>query len=129
MSFSFHANLEDDISWVRFHIADTDSSGYYMDDESIQYFITDDSKEQAVIDCIENIIAQLSAPTTKLDWLSVDYSQARAGYEALLKRMKQKLGKRNGVSFTQVTHTPWRQDSKKEDGDYTLDSDEDEIFN
>jgi hypothetical protein len=50
----------------------------------------------------------------------VDYSTARAGYEALLKRMKQKLGKTNGVTFGQVTHTPYRADSKQTDGDYTL---------
>lgn len=129
MSFSFQSTLADDVSWVRFMVGDTDSNGYYLHDESIQYFIDAGSKEQAVIDCIENIIAQLSAPTTKLDWLSVDYSQARAGYEALLKRMKQKFGKRNGVAFTQVTYNPYRQDSKKENGDYTLDRDGDEIFN
>ena len=129
MSFTFDPAIGDDIAWVRFHIADTDSNGYYLHDETIKYFIAEGSKEQAVIDCIENIIAQLSAPTTKLDWLSVDYSQARAGYEALLKRMKQKLGKNNGVSFTQATHTPYRADSKQTDGDYTLDSDADEIFN
>ena len=120
MSFSFDASLGDSVSWVRFMIGDTDSNGYYLQDESIQYWITAGSKEQAVIDCIENIIAQLSMPTTKLDWLSVDYSTARAGYEALLKRMKQKLGKTNGVTFGQVTHTPYRADSKQTDGDYTL---------
>ena len=120
MSFSFDPSLGDSVSWVRFMIGDTDSNGYYLQDESIQYWITAGSKEQAVIDCIENIIAQLSMPTTKLDWLSVDYSTARAGYEALLKRMKQKLGKTNGVTFGQVTHTPYRADSKQTDGDYTL---------
>jgi hypothetical protein len=120
MSFSFDPSLGDSVSWVRFMIGDTDSNGYYLQDESIQYWITSGSKEQAVIDCIENIIAQLSMPTTKLDWLSVDYSTARAGYEALLKRMKQKLGKTNGVTFGQVTHTPYRADSKQTDGDYTL---------
>jgi hypothetical protein len=120
MSFSFDPSLGDSVSWVRFMIGDTDSNGYYLQDESIQYWITAGSKEQAVIDCIENIIAQLSTPTTKLDWLSVDYSQARAGYEELLKRMKQKLGKTNGVTFGQVTHTPYRADSKQTDGDYTL---------
>lgn len=120
MSFSFNPSLGDSVSWVRFMIGDTDSNGYYLQDESIQYWVTNGSKEQAVIDCIENIIAQLSMPTTKLDWLSVDYSTARAGYEALLKRMKQKLGKTNGVTFGQVTHTPYRADSKQTDGDYIL---------
>jgi hypothetical protein len=120
MSFTFDTALGDDIAWVRFHIADTDSNGYYLHDETIQYLIDADSKEQAVIDCLENIIAQLSAPTTKLDWLSVDYSQARAGYEALLKRMKQKLGKTGGATLEQVTYTPWREDSDQEDGDYEL---------
>lgn len=128
MSFSYFPNLADDVSWVRFYIGDTDKNGYYLEDESITYLIEAGDRSQAVIDCLENIIAQLSAPTTKLDWLTVDYSQARAGYEALLKRMKQKLGKSNGVSFAVVTHTPYRADSRQVDGDYTL-LGNDEIFN
>ena len=120
MSFSFSSNLADDVSWVRFHIADMDSNGYYLENETIQYFITDTSRESAVITCIENIIAQLSMPTTKLDWLSVDYSQARARYETLLKRKKQSLGVTSGATFATETHSPWRADSNQTDGNYTL---------
>jgi hypothetical protein len=123
MTFNFNASLVDDLSWVRFQIADTDSAGYYLQDETIQYLIDDTSKKQAVIDCIENIIAQLSAPTTKLDWLTVDYSQARAGYEALLKRKKQSLGITGGASLTLVTSHPWRADSDQTDGDYNYSDD------
>jgi hypothetical protein len=124
MSYSFDPSLGDDVSWVRFVIGDTDSNGYYLQDETIQYLIDAETKEQAVIDCIEHIITQLSAPTTKLDWLTVDYSTARAGYEKRLEDAKQKYGITNGVSFAQVTYTPWRADSKQEDGVYTLNTDE-----
>lgn len=119
MTFIFNANLSNDVSWVRFQIGDTDSAGYYLEDETIAALITEGGRSQAVIDCIEYIIALLSAPTTRLDWLTVDYSTARAGYEALLKRKKQTLGKTGGATFTLVTSHPWREDSNQTDGDYT----------
>lgn len=119
MTFTYNAALSNDISWVRFHIADTDSDGYYLADETINYLIGANSKEQAVIDCIENIILQLSTPNTRIDWLSVDYTEARKGYEKLLETMKQKLGITGGATLTTVTHTPWRADSNQTDGDYT----------
>ena len=118
MTFIFNANLSNDVSWVRFQIGDTDSAGYYLEDETIHALVTENGREQAVIDCIEYIISQLSAPTSRLDWLTVDYSQARAGYEALLKRKKQALGKTGGVTLKLVTSHPWREDSDQTDGNY-----------
>ena len=118
MTQSFDSSLGTDKDWVRFHIADTNSEGMYIDDETIQYFINDSSKEQAVITCIHNIIAQLSAPDTKLDWLTVNYADARKGYENLLIRKKQELGITSGATLTSSAATGWRVDSKQTDGDY-----------
>jgi len=120
MTATFDPTIATETDWVRFQIGDTDTNGMYLEDETIDYFINLNSKEQAVIDCIENIIAQLSAPSTKLDWLTVDYSQAREGYEKLLLRRKQTLGITNGASFSLVTSHPWREDSAQTDGDYEL---------
>ena len=123
MTQTFDSSLSSDKDWVRFHIADTNTDGMYIDDETINYFINDSSKQQAVITCIDNIIAQLSSPDTKLDWLSVSYEQARVGYEKLLARKKKEFGISGGVSMSSSFASRYRADSDQTDGDYSLDAD------
>ena len=59
MSFSFDPTLSDDVSLVRFHIGDTDEEGYFLDDETIQYWVNQDNVNSAVVSCIRFILSQL----------------------------------------------------------------------
>jgi hypothetical protein len=111
MSFSFDPTLGDDVSLVRFHIGDTDSEGYFLDDETIQYWVNQDTVNSAVINCIRYILSQLSRPDFKLDWMSVSGMQeARKGYEALLMQKMAELGEVT-FSATATIALPYRADS------------------
>ena len=121
MTVSFDPTISTDKDWVRFQIADTNEEAYFIEDETIQYFITLNSKEQAVIDCIKHIIGRLSRPDFKLDWMSIsDQDAAREGYEKLLEDKKGELGITGGVTFSTEIYSPYRADSNQTDGDYTI---------
>jgi len=85
MTYTYAPALTDDVSLVRFHVGDNLSEGHYLEDEEIQYFVSAGSVGSAVIACIKHIIAKLSTPNFRLDWLSVTNEQARQGFETLLK--------------------------------------------
>ena len=119
MTQVFDNTIATEKDWVRFQIGDTNSDGMYIDDETINYFIDLNSKEQAVIDSLKYIITQLSAPNTKIDWLTVSYQDAREGYEKMLADKKKELGI-NSISFSTNNNTVWRADSDQTDGDYEL---------
>lgn len=119
MSYTFNPALTDDVSLVRFHIGDNHEAGHYLDDETIQYFVTASGVNAAVIKCIRYVITQLSQPDFRQDWLSVNRAEARKGYEALIKQKAQELG----VSLTNATIVssitlPYRVDSLQTDADY-----------
>lgn len=99
MAYTYDPALLDDVSLVRFHIGDNADEGHYLDDREIQYFVNNGSVGEAVVKCIKFIIAKLSAPNFRLDWLSVSNDQARAGYEALLKLK----GKEFGINVSSVS--------------------------
>lgn len=85
MTYTYAPALTDDVSLVRFHVGDNSSEGHYLEDEEIQYFVSVGSVGTAVIACIKHIIAKLSTPNFRLDWLTVSNNEARQGFEALLK--------------------------------------------
>ena len=119
MTESYDATLPTDKDWVRFFAADNNSEGMFLADEEIQALINLSSKEQALIECLDNIIGQLSTPDVKIDWLPVSYAEARKGYEKKLARYEKKYGVSNGVTFGTVTvSNAWREDSLQTDGDY-----------
>lgn len=91
MTFTFDSSLSTDLALVRFEIGDTNEQGHYLEDETINHFITT-SVGQAVISCLEYIILQLSSPDFRLDWMSVSNAQARVGFETVLKNKRQKYG-------------------------------------
>lgn len=112
MAFTFNAALTDDVSLVRFHIGDNHSDGYYLEDATINYFVTTYDLATAVVRCIQYIITQLSTPNFRLDWLTVSNEQARAGYEALLKSKAMELGiSLSGVTASSTISLPYRADS------------------
>lgn len=112
MAFTFDPALADSVSLVRFHVGDTNSDGHYLEDATIQYFVTASGVATAVIRCIQYIITQLSTPNFRLDWLTVSNEQARAGYETLLKSKALELGvSLSGVTASSTISLPYRADS------------------
>lgn len=118
MTFTYLPTLANDLYLVRFHIGDTNAEGYYLDNETINYFLTNYDVGTAVIRCIQYIITQLSQPNFRLDWLTVSNEQARAGYENLLRQKAQELGvSLSGASVTSVINLPYRADSYQDSAD------------
>jgi hypothetical protein len=112
MTYTFNPSLSDDVSLVRFHIGDRNEDGYYLDDETIQYFVTASGVGTAVIRCIQYIITQLSTPDFRKDWLSVSNGEARKGYELLLKTKSQEFNIGiGGVTASSSVTLPFRPDS------------------
>jgi hypothetical protein len=112
MTYTFNPALTDDISLTRFHVGDNSDAGHYLEDETINYFVTLSGVGTAVIRCIQYIITQLSQPDFKKDWLSVSNGEARKGYEALLKTKAQEFGiSVSGATMTSSVTLPFRPDS------------------
>lgn len=104
MTFTFDNTLSTDLARVRFEIGDTNEAGHYLEDETINYFLTNESVGEAVVSCIEHIITQLSQPDFKKDWLSVSMGEARKGYEVMLKQKRQKYGVYNVTASSTISH-------------------------
>ena len=117
MTFTFDATLATNKDLVRFHIGDTSTEGHYIEDETIAYFLTNYTLEEAVVACIRYIITQLSQPNFSQDWLSVDLKTAREGYEKLLKDKAKELNISLGAIATATISLPRRADSYEVDGD------------
>jgi hypothetical protein len=112
MTYTFAPALSNDVSLVRFHIGDINADGHYLEDETINYFVTNSGVATAVIRCIQYIITQLSQPNFSLDWMSVSNEQARAGYEALLKQKSLELGvSTTGAVAASTISLPYNADS------------------
>jgi hypothetical protein len=117
MTFSFDASLADSVSLVRFHIGDTDDEGYFLDDETIEYWINAGNAESAVIACIKYILSQLSRPNFSLDWLSVSgMKDAKQGYEELLYQKEREFGLRSIIATSTISQ-PYRADSLQDTDD------------
>jgi secreted Zn-dependent insulinase-like peptidase len=117
MTYKYDPALSDEVSLVRFHIGDTSDKGHYLENETIQYFISADGWKKAVIVCIRYIITQLSSPDFKQDWLDVSNSTARKGYEQMLKDKQIELGIGRLFASSSVS-LPTRADSYQTDNDY-----------
>lgn len=93
MTFTYTEDLTDDVDFVRFHTGDVVSDESFLSDGIITSLVaTTGSKEAAVIAAIRHIIARLSTPNFRADWLQVDNEAARRGYETLLKEKQKELG-------------------------------------
>lgn len=119
MSFSFNPALLRDTDLIRFHIGDTDESGYFLDDETIAYWISQGNVETATIACIKYILSQLSRPNFSLDWLSVSgMKEAKQGYEELLYQKEREFGLRSIIATSTISQ-PYRADSRQDSTDAT----------
>jgi hypothetical protein len=120
MTFSFNPALAADKDNVRFHTGDTDPNAHFLEDEMITALLTSETTVGgAVIASIRYIIARLSQPNFKADWLQVDLASARKGYMDLLDEKRQEFG--IGALTSSVTHV-YRADSlATAEPDYTSD--------
>lgn len=87
MAFTYTASTTPtDLTRVRFHIGDTVEASAIFEDAEIEMAIAEGgSYQQAVIWCLQTIIAKISAePDFTADWLSVDMGRSLEGYKALL---------------------------------------------
>ena len=94
MTISFNPALANDISVVRFQIGDTDSDGYFIEDETITALVTSEgSVGGAVIACIQYIITQVNKVSFSLDWLNVGDPRNNLDYwQRLLKEKRSEYG-------------------------------------
>lgn len=93
MAFSFDTALTSNLDKVRFHIGDTEETGYYLHDATITALLSSEGGVHgAVIAGILYIIAKLSQPNFTADWLTVDNASARKSFEALLKQKRREFG-------------------------------------
>jgi hypothetical protein len=94
MTFTYTPNSPNDITRVRFHIADTVESSAMYSDEEITFGIAEGgSYQQAVIILLQNLIARLSAePDFTADWLRVDNRRSVEGYRVLLQEKRRQFG-------------------------------------
>lgn len=93
MTFTYTLPFND-ISRVRFHLADTTSATAMFSDEEIQAVLNETGAYKlAVIHLLENRIALLlREPDFKADWLQVTTSAAIAGLQALVAQKRQEFG-------------------------------------
>lgn len=90
-----------DVTWVRFHIRDTDSATAIFPDEEIEFAISEEGgKKEAVVALIRQIIGQLARePDMRVDWMSVNWRTSIEAWQALLSQFEDKFGLNNdGVS-------------------------------
>jgi len=115
MTATFNPDLSDDISLVRFHIGDANvNDNPYLEDETITALLTsEESVGGAVVASIKHIIALLSVPNFKKDWLSVDADAARKGYVELLAIKRAEFGIQDVVVETTIA-LPYRADNDQD---------------
>lgn len=112
MTFTYDLDSFGDLERVRFHINDTVEADARFSDEEITAIITEEGDwQQAVISLLENLIAKLSQPNFKADWLTVDNDVARKGYETLLAIKQAKFGVVTGRIITGSSRRVYRKDS------------------
>ena len=127
MTATYDTSLGDNVSLVRFHVGDIDTDAPRLSDEEITYIVNNtNSIGEAVVSCINALIAQLSLPNFTADWLTVDHASARAGYSQLLAIKRREFGL-SGISARFVPL--YRQDSAQtESPDFSSTSKADPSF-
>ena len=110
-TFTFDNTLSTDLALVRFHIGDTSSDGNYLWDETITALLASEGTVGgAVIASIKYILTQLSVPDFKQDWNSVQFAEAKKGFNDLLLKKRQEFGL-TGATATCTIALPYRADS------------------
>lgn len=98
-----------DATRVRWHTGQTVEAESLLSDEEITMLLAEESTwQRATIAAIKFIIARLSQPNFKADWLQVDNASARKGYMDLLAEKRRELGV---PAITAATVNTYRGDS------------------
>lgn|SRR3990167_9987991 len=119
MAFTFGENLTVARDFVRFHTGDTVSPGFMSDALITSLVAVQGSNNAAVIAGLKYIISQLSRPDFRADWLQVSNTEARKGYEGLLREKRSEFGI---AAIPASTVMVYRWDSDQdEDVDYNAD--------
>lgn len=117
MTFTFAGDLSTALDRVRFAIGDTDANGYYLADETITALVAEHGEQGAIIECLRYILAMLSRPDFRADWLQVSNREAAASVRAQLRDAIRRYGA-GGVN-ARVLHV-YRADSQQtEEPDYS----------
>jgi hypothetical protein len=117
MTFTFSESLTTDLSKVRFWVGDTDENGYYLSDATITALLSSEgSVGSATVAGIQYIIAKLSKPDFRADWLQVSNAEAVRAWERRLIEMRNRFGV---AAITVDTVNVYRADSlATEEPDY-----------
>ena len=94
MTFTYTPESPNDITRVRFQLADTSATEALWTDEEIQFVIDETGTyKTAVISLISNLIARFARePDFVADWLRVDTSKALPMLQELLREKRKALG-------------------------------------
>lgn len=94
MSFSYNLSTPNDITRVRYHLADTDADNVLFSDEEITFFVSENSTwQRAVIACLENLKARLATtPEFTADWLTIRNGASISALESLITSKRRELG-------------------------------------
>ena len=130
MSFSFDNTLAADLDRVRLEVGDTDSNGYFLHDETITALLTrEGTVGGAVVASLKAIVALLSQPNFRADWLQIDNASARKSYADLLKLKEREYGIVSGALTGSATYTYRKDSNQTEEPTYSWagDSEDDEL--
>lgn len=102
MTFSYGWDIaNNDTDRVRFEVGDTDSEGYFLEDEEIAGLLALPSAtwQTATLQGIRGIIGKLSRPAFTADWLKVDPAVAIKSYRKLLAEKEAEYGLNLGEEY------------------------------
>jgi len=106
-----------DATLVRFHTGQTVEAESFISDEEITMILAqEETWQRAVISVIKFIMARLSQPNFKADWLQIDNKAARDGFAQLLAEKRRELG---GAAITAGVVNTYRVDSLATEEPYT----------
>lgn len=94
MTFTYTPSTPTDVTRVRFHIGDVDSTVAMFTDEEITFRIAETGTwKTAVVDCLGSLIARLSMEGEfTAGWLTVRKDVALRNFEMLLKIKRNEFG-------------------------------------
>lgn len=106
MTFSY-SPFATDRDRIRFHLGDTDAPAAKFSDEEIDAVLSEKGGDYklAVLALIRNLIARLSAPDFKADWLQVSNGAALTSWRKLYAEKADEFGLSTGRTFaSSATH-------------------------
>jgi len=102
MSFTFNITVTSDIDKVRFNTGDTDSTDYYLEDESITYLLTLGNVAYASVEACYKIKANLARKVDEtVDDHSKSYSQLQQHFTQLAIQLEKRLS--SNITFADTT--------------------------